>query len=232
MTKPPSNPPSKQLSDLIAMRSAVIILTCGLVAAWAPLASAEPLPSLDELLGLSDNADSSPDDQHARDLDRKLTAQDAADALNQALVLMDDSANRLANPGGTGLVTQRLQEDIIRKLDTVIEAAKQNQGSGSGSSAGSKAQQQPQQSKPGSQKSGAQSMPGKGESNAESMPAPGGPASPATQQQLLDASAWGALPDRLRNALQQGLSDKFSATYRSLTEAYYRRLAEEAENDQ
>ena len=194
--------------------------------------AADPLPSLDDLLGLDGGtADdgASPDEQQARDLDRKLTAKDAADALTQAVQLMDDTAARLSQPGGTDLVTQRLQEDILRKLDTVIEAAQQNQGQGGGSSAGSQTQQQSQPDSPGTQKSGAQSMAGKGEGNAESMPQAGGEASAAADRQLLDASAWGALPERLRNALQQGLSDTFSATYRSLTEAYYRRLAEEAE---
>lgn len=201
----------------------------------------DPLPSLDELLGLdntgSNGADSlsedqaPPPDQQQIDLERKLTAQDAAEALSQALTLMDDTAARLSRPGGTGLETQRLQEDILRKLDTVIEAAQQNQGQGSGSSAGAQSRQSTQNSDPGKQQSGgAQSSSSRGQGNTESMPAQGG-AAELGPQQLLDASAWGALPDRLRDSVRQGLSDKFSAAYRSLTEAYYRRLAEEAEGE-
>jgi hypothetical protein len=41
------------------------------------------------------------------------------------------------------------------------------------------------------------------------------------------AAAWGNLPDRTRAALLQGLSDRFSALYQSVTEQYYRKLAEE-----
>ena len=200
-------------------------------------APADPLPSLDELLGLEESEPAEDDstknqlDQQQRELDRKLTAQDAADALVQALTLMDDTAARLTLTGGTGLETQRLQEDILRKLDTVIDAAEQNQGQGSGSSAGSQSQESRQNKNPGTQQSGgSQSAPSRGEGNAASAKPGGGPAQLGPQQ-LLDASAWGVLPDRLRDSVRQGLSDKFSAAYRSLTEAYYRRLAEEAEGE-
>lgn len=204
--------------------------------AETPSAESDPLPSLDELLGLEEPESEDPaaapaDDQQQKELDRKLTAQDAADALNQALTLMDDTAARLGQRGGTGLETQRLQEDILRKLDTVIEAAEQNQGQGSGSSAGSQSRQSKPSTDPGQQQSGgAQSAPSRGEGDAASMPSEGGDAQLGPQR-LLDASAWGALPDRLRDSVREGLSDKFSAAYRSLTEAYYRRLAEEAEGE-
>lgn len=124
---------------------------------------------------------------------------------------MDDTAARLTQRGGTGLETQRLQEDILRKLDTVIEAAQQNQGQGSGSSAGSQSQQSRQSSDPGKQQSGgSQSAPSRGEGNNASMPAEGG-AAQLGPHQLLDASAWGALPDRLRESVQQGLEPTSSA---------------------
>ena len=38
----------------------------------------------------------------------------------------------------------------------------------------------------------------------------------------------GMLPARLRQALLQGSADRYSSLYESLTETYYRRLAEEA----
>ncbi|MEX2213577.1 MAG: hypothetical protein WD768_05590, partial [Phycisphaeraceae bacterium] len=38
---------------------------------------------------------------------------------------------------------------------------------------------------------------------------------------------WGRLPARIRSELEQGLGEKFSPLYKKLTEAYYRRLAEE-----
>lgn len=201
-----------------------------------------PLPSLDELLGLAgdeavetDDATSEPAmdpalDQQAQSLERKLTAQEAADELSQAIQLMDDTAARLAQPGGTGLTTQRLQEDILRKLDMLISNAEQNKGQGSGKSSGSKSSQSSPSSAPGSQQSGAQAMSSQGQGDTESMPSAGTDAALGPQR-LLDASAWGSLPDRLREALQQGLNEPFSAAYRSLTESYYRKLAEEAEDE-
>ena len=41
-------------------------------------------------------------------------------------------------------------------------------------------------------------------------------------------AAWGSLPARLRDALLQGNEDRYSNLYQKWTEAYYRRLAEEA----
>ena len=38
---------------------------------------------------------------------------------------------------------------------------------------------------------------------------------------------WGNLPPRVRDELQQGLSEPFSSIYERLTEQYYQRLAEE-----
>lgn len=40
-------------------------------------------------------------------------------------------------------------------------------------------------------------------------------------------AAWGSLPARVRDMLLQGSDDPFSARYKAMTEAYYRRLAEE-----
>ena len=40
---------------------------------------------------------------------------------------------------------------------------------------------------------------------------------------------WGDLPPRLREQLIQGMRERFSLIYRSLTEDYYRCLAEEAQ---
>ena len=39
---------------------------------------------------------------------------------------------------------------------------------------------------------------------------------------------WGNLPPRTRDMVQQGVREKMSSVYRRWTEAYYRRIAEEA----
>ena len=54
----------------------------------------------------------------------------------------------------------------------------------------------------------------------------------ASAELLAEGADWGALPERTRDALLEGLSDSFSSLYRRLTEAYYRRLAEPAEGDE
>jgi hypothetical protein len=41
-------------------------------------------------------------------------------------------------------------------------------------------------------------------------------------------SEWGNLPPRTRDMVQQGVREKMSSVYRRWTEAYYRRIAEEA----
>lgn len=194
-------------------------------------AAGDPLPSLDEMLGL-DEADSQnqagPENQQHRELERQLTAQEAAQAFEQAVQLMDDATAEITGRG-VGLTAQRLQEDILLKLDQVIASAEQNEGGG-GSSSSSASSSTQQQSNPGSQQSGGQSSGRSGESSEQAMP-PSGTEASLRPSSLPDAASWGALPDRLRGALEQGVGDTFSSTYRRLTEAYYRKLAEQAKEE-
>ena len=41
-------------------------------------------------------------------------------------------------------------------------------------------------------------------------------------------SEWGNLPPRVREELSQGLHEPFSPIYKEMTEAYYKRLAQES----
>ena len=110
------------------------------LAAIAAVAVAEPaptaptdepaIPSLDDLLGLESDATT---DANRAALNRKLNAQEAGEQFQQAVELMGDAAQRLAG-GDMGLQTQRVQEDILRKLDQIIEAAQQQSSSSSSSS--------------------------------------------------------------------------------------------------
>lgn len=186
-----------------------------------PSQDAEPaLPSLDDLLGLETDGAGDLDD---RDLQRQLSAREAGERFEQAVGLMGDASERLAS-GDVSVATQRVQEDILRKLDQVIEAAKQNQsqgGSSSSSSSSSRNQQQPNQSSQSGQQPG---EPGSepGESN---MPGSNTDARPGAEV-APDGVGWGNLPQRERDAVSQGVSDRYSALYRRLTELYYRKLAE------
>lgn len=192
------------------------------------------LPSLDELLGLAEPGQSGegpevrlPAEPGQAALDEKLSAEEAAEAFQQAVKLMEQTADRLDPGRDLGLVTQRLQEDAVRKLDTVIAAAMQNQQSSSSSSSSSSQQEQQQQ--PNQQKQQQQQQ-SQSDQNQKGEPTDGQPPSRqngAGNTVELNAAAWGALPARLRDALMQGSSDRFSSIYQTMTEQYYRRLAEE-----
>jgi hypothetical protein len=198
----------------------------------APDASPEKLPTLDELLGLDNPADERTKglledyDPDKVQLERKLTDQEAAEKLEQAVQQMHETAFRLEQIRDPGIVTQRLQAEILTKLDVLIKNAESQQQS-SGQSQQSQSQQQQQQQ---------QQTPPKGDAaqqqsqEAGAQDGGGNPAFQEGQRDQLDAAraAWGALPDRVRDRLMEGSSDYFSEWYRSLTEAYYKRIAEEA----
>lgn len=193
-----------------------------------PAPPGEPMPDLDELLGLP-GVDERPEraDPAKAELDRKLTMREAANEFIEAARMMDQTAERLQGSKDHGLTTQRLHDEILRKLDMVIATAKRQQSQSSSSSSSSSQSRDPksQPNQPGrpQQDSG---QAGQGENRGEVDP-------PARREGQLGpeiASAgerWGQLPARVRDALSQGSSDRFSQMYRAMTESYYRRLAEE-----
>ena len=207
-------------------------LLISLILLSAPQAPAqpenEPLPSLDELLGL-DESPSDTDDQSTDATDAQLTRtlekdQSVSDQFVQAVSLMKESADRLTAQHDTGIVTQRLQEDILKKLDELIDQASKQQSSSSSSSSSTTQQQTSQQPNKPKQ---SQSQQNQGENKGEKPPPPGQAARLGAQANLSGAT-WGQLPKRLRQALLQGSADRYSTLYESLTQSYYRRLAEEA----
>ncbi len=212
----------------------LIALLTGPLAFAQPVVESEPLPTLDELLGLDTqgNAIEQPRqpliDANDAELDRVLSAKQAGEAFSQAVTLMDQVATRISDHNDLSITTQRLQQDILTKLDRVIESAQNNESQGGGSSSSSSSsssnqnqpdqQQESQQEGEGSEPSntsGQESMPG-GSSNAQ----PGDEIVP-------DGVRWGALPQRIRDALSQGIADQYSELYRSITEQYYKSLAED-----
>lgn len=93
-------------------------------------------PSIDELLGLDEDkpADEDqpdqPDDETeqddpelTRDLDKALTGKQAADQFAQAIEEMEEVAIRLADEADPGIDTQRMQDEIILKLEQIIASA-------------------------------------------------------------------------------------------------------------
>jgi len=190
-------------------------------------------PSLDELLGLpkapaKGNDKPRPDaaDPTRTELDRKLSAGEMAEAFRQAVDLMGETAGRIQDSKDTGLTTQRLQEDIVRKLEQLIKAAEQNQSQSRRSR--SQAQRDQQQQQPNQQQAQGQ------RNQAGSEPAQDVIDPPPRQDAVLApgagarGAAWGALPERIRDALRQGNDDRYSSLWHKWTEAYYKRLAEDA----
>jgi hypothetical protein len=167
--------------------------------------------------------------------------------MRQALGGMRVSADRLANDTDPGLGTQRVQQDVIAKLDTLIEEAKKRCKGGQCNSSGScnnpsESQKQQQGKKPG-EKEGTKAAQKPGESKTRkdtgktasaSAAAAAGAEPPAVdptdEVKLLDESQteWGKLPERVRDLIRQGSRDRIASIYQRLTEEYYRRMAEDA----
>lgn len=217
-----------------------------------PKKDAKPAPSaqptLDELLGLPKTPAPAPKDASAKDpaskdgeaqgevkdpnaaaLDEVLSGKQINDAFEQAVALMGDASKRLNAGGDPGIDTQRIQEDIIKKLDQVLDSMQQQQQQSSSKSKPQQRQtpQQPQGSQRQQQQQQAQQP--SGENRGDTTP-------PGLQEGALRPglegarAAWGSLPQRVRDMLLQGSGDRFSAKYQAMTEAYYRKLAEEKEN--
>lgn len=198
------------------------------------------LPSLDEMLGLEPEAGDReadapvlPVDPDEAALDRQLTQGEMSQTLEEAVNLMDQTAARLGDAGDVGVTTQRLQEDILARLDAVIASAEEQSNSNSSSSSSSQSQQQQQQqaNQPGQQQEqgGEQESegdPNQGDNTTEGM-APGRRDGAMTAPVAPDGGVWGRLPPRVRDSLVQGSTDVFSSLYRRMTEMYYKRLAEE-----
>ena len=99
-------------------------------------------PSIDDLLGLDDDNDKpddkpkpvDPDADHdhdvdpklTRDLDKALTGQQAADQFSQAIQEMEEVAIRLSDEADPGIDTQRMQDEIILKLEQIIASAEKS----------------------------------------------------------------------------------------------------------
>lgn len=217
-----------------------------------------PMPGLDELLGLppaakrpaeggapgtpapgTPGAPGAPGgeplpgasrDAISTELQRKLTDKAIDDNFKQAVQLMADVASRLAGARDAGIDTQRTQEEIVRRLDALIQAAKEQEQQKSSSQSQSQSQKQSdQQQKPTQQGKQQQQQQQAGANDNRGEVTPPGLKTGALNKEALDAAvaAWGALPERVREALLQGRGDKFSSLYDALTQEYYRRLAEE-----
>jgi len=206
----------------------------------ADKAPADNDASLDDLLKLTDPK--KPDDKTKPVLPEvaapSLTGNESVDMLLKVISEMDQVAQRLRVRQDPGLDTQRIQESILKRLDEAIASAQkqkqeqqqqqnqpgssqQKQETGSPQNQQKPGQQKPDQ-KPGDKQEQKGDNKGQEQNNPQNADAntPNGP----IEESRIE---WGRLPARIRGELDQGLGEKFSPIYKKLTEAYYRRLAEE-----
>jgi predicted alpha/beta hydrolase family esterase len=221
--------------------------------------------SLDELLGIGGDDGAKAAKESARDrssnLKRILTEQEAKNTLEAAIQGMRRSGTLLGERD-FGTAVQRVQEDVLARLDALISTAEQQQqqqqqanSSSSSSSSSSQQQQQGQRGEKGqrpgetaeqaaerrrreeAQRRAARESQ-QGQQGKEQRPQGGDGNNPGEMPEQVDPieggalsetdSEWGNLPPRTRDMVQQGVREKMSSVYRRWTEAYYRRIAEEA----
>ncbi len=190
--------------------------------------------SLDDLLGIaSDEGDRSAAEAARRDseeqLKRELAETRIADAFAIALAKMSTTADLLDVKFDSGLGTQRLQEEILVKLDQLIDQARKLQSAGGSSVQTGTPSQSSTPPKPGPRgnnpRTGEQREgPARDSQAGDPPPRRDGDLNRVLQEHR---SEWGHLPQRIRDMLLQGRTEKFSSMYEQLTREYYRHLAED-----
>ena len=231
------------------LATALVLVGAGV----APAATADTGPSLDDLLGLEPDpaptsapAPAEPARPAEPDPAAVIDAAPPPNPIAAAAEQMELAATRLDGHRDAGLDTQRLQEDVLARLDQLIADAINNAappppsggGAGGGSGTPDNGDAAPGQGEaangdaagpPAGAEGPAAGSPGSNASNGGFSPGQVGPAGPAEAGPLREVrTEWGALPPRLRDELSNGLDEPFSPVYRRQTEAFYRRLAEDA----
>lgn len=198
----------------------------------------EAPPSLDELLGLeADESETTAAEQAQREageeLERRLSEREIHGLFLQALEKMALSAQLLEVDFESGPAAQRAQQDVLAKLDQLIDQARElasrhpascsgcSRCSGQSGSAPPEPGRRPGSGTPGSQRGDAPS------DDSQATEAPAGREGDINTLLEETGSEWGHLPARIREMLKQGRGDYKSPLYRKLTEEYYKRLAEE-----
>jgi len=198
-------------------------------------------PTLDELLNIAPSKPAPPPTEPRLLVpEGDDTASVRQRSLDELFGRMRSVSQRLGGGMDPGLETQRIQESILAQLDQLIKAVKQSgPGSSSSSGGGSSGSTRRQDTgaagnapqgggrggdgSSGRRPSGAATSAGTSGSTDELPEQPAG-TGPLRQSRV----EWGNLPPRLRDEVLQSVNERPSAAYRRLTEAYFRRLAEES----
>lgn len=211
--------------------------------------------SLDKLLGIAEGDGKRASEESARSqqesLKRVLSEKVPQNTLEVTVAAMRRSAELLGEKE-TGTAVQRIQEEILARLDALIQSAQsqQEQQSSSSSSsssgeeskgsqkskgskgkpqAGSEEQQRREQAKKRAEQAAGKQETGRSQESGEGPPdQPPGTETIESGVIAETDEEWGSLPPRTREVLRQGVREKMSSMYRRWTEAYYRRIAEES----
>ena len=209
---------------------AMAVFPAGAQETDAPPADAQ-LPGLDELLDVPRSSTPAPPQREM--VDRPVEDEISTEPFELAVEGMRDAAQRLGEHNDAGIETQRVQEQVVKRLDMLLSQMRRQQMSRQQQQAreqdtGSQQQQQQQQGQP--QPSDARQAAGT-ESNPDAANRQQVDAQQAGDEPLEErfGDEWGNLPPRLRDALRNVDKERVSELYRDLTERYYRRLAEESE---
>ena len=219
------------LPDLSRVQASVRTSLDQLMAKAAPMAkmpdekaSREPVP--EEAAGAPDpNADA---------LDDELLSGAPAGAEEHPDIMMMSrrmtrSQVRLGEQKDPGAVTQVVQAKILKELDKIIDEARKNQSQ--------QQQQQQQQDQQQASKPDPNATPGsnqgetkQGSQNpAQASKVPNGPGKTGPGGDIREtAKEWGGISQRDRQAIIDSAGENIIEKYRSLTEEYYRALANKA----
>lgn len=269
LTHDPRNHAMHEHRFIFSTLVCVVALAFGSVSALAQTPPAKEPPktdtpkkdaprSLDDLLGVpgakaSDKSGDKPasdatsaEDAAAREqkrrLERSLDEATLQDLVARAVEGMKTASDRLTDAKDPGLGTQRVQEEVVRTLDRLLEEAQKQQGKkkSSSSSSSSKQKKEGEKSQDPSEKNGQQQKPSKSQQQQQNDASKSGENNESANNQTrgdevaqggeLSESRieWGKLPERVRELVLQGRRDRVSSIYERLTREYYRRLAEEA----
>lgn len=175
-------------------------------------------PALDDLLN----------EELLRELGSDLEEDDADSPLGKVGRAMR-RVEQLVSQTRSDEPTQDLQNQIVKDLDQLLQAARQRQQQKSKSSSGNQqASREPAGKQPGTggQPGGASNQPAQ-ESNDSLQNRTATRPDPAAMRDLL-RDLWGHLPEHERQMVINSTIERFLPKYELMIEAYFQRLAEEA----
>lgn len=196
--------------------------------------------TLDELLGITDNNENQSDSQ-LPDINETLKDNNSNSNNNpneksvsalftDALNCMDQAARRLNQNHDISLITQRLQQNSIQKLDILIQQAQQQKQNQQQSSKRQPNSQNQDQQTPNQPQTTPTPTSGAGENLGQDNRPPAKPGQIGGEI-TETRTEWGTLPAHIRQMLLQGRSESAASLYRRLTELYYQRLAEDSNSE-